>query len=118
MYSLVHCPDPPDLSVWVHAAPKLVASRGCEPHFAAARGGVRRRSPTGGAANGTPRNAVTPLSVVPVEHALRDGRVRVGWVPARRPRRIEATTGMRATNRRRTLASQNLPRASYGRGGR
>src|ERR1700722_10755203 len=65
MYSLVHRPAPADLSVWMHAAPKAFAARGSAPHFTGGFGGAHRSSPTGGAANGTPRNALTPLSVVP-----------------------------------------------------
>src|SRR5215218_5330499 len=65
MYSLVHCPDPCDLRVCVQAAPNAFACRGCDPQLTAGRGGAQRRSPTGGAANGTPRKTVTPLSTVP-----------------------------------------------------
>src|SRR3954467_13650194 len=98
MYSLVHCPAPLDLRVWVHDAPNVFASRGCGPQRSGGRGGAQRRSPTGGAANGTPRNTVTPLSVVPVSTPC--ATVVCGSTgPAATPSRINATTARKTTPR-------------------
>ena len=51
--------------VCMHWGPKLVAGSVTGAHDSAGCGGFQRRSPTGGAANGMPRNTRTPSSISP-----------------------------------------------------
>src|SRR5215472_10048621 len=77
MNSALHGPNAP-LLVWKQPAANLSAAR--TPFQSAASCGSRhRRSPTGGAANGMPLNAVTLPAVIPL---MRPVSMRAGWFRA------------------------------------